>query len=54
MDAGLVWLKASPRQLLPGSHPDPRAHKIDGLDELPGTGSFLKMQSKLLRNSDVG
>jgi len=24
----------------------PQAHKIDGLDELPGTGRFLRVQSK--------
>jgi len=25
---GLVWLKVSPRQLLPGSHPGPRCTKL--------------------------
>jgi hypothetical protein len=27
----------------------PQAHKIDGLDELPGTGRFLRVQSKQAR-----
>jgi len=48
LSLGLVWMGASPRQLLPPARQPswPQAHEIEGLDELPGTGSFPRVQSK--------